>query len=87
MLPCVQGVKQRYSTGEEHFLLCDPAIHCESDLKRFCNTNLGKFGYDSFFKTHKCNHICRQLGLDAAPGATGCAHTHMGTMLSGGVVG
>jgi hypothetical protein len=45
-------------------LLTDPAIHT-LDPQRFklADTNLGQDGFKFFFATHKCNAICRRLGL------------------------
>jgi hypothetical protein len=46
------------------FLTCaDPAIHCVDASHRFGVTNLKQNGMDGFFKSHKCNDICRALGL------------------------
>ncbi|RHZ61857.1 hypothetical protein Glove_345g11 [Diversispora epigaea] len=45
------------------FLLTDAAIHC-IDPMRFGRTNLGKKGIDKrFLANHKCNDICRKLGI------------------------
>jgi hypothetical protein len=47
---------------ENKFLLTDPAIHC-SALMRFGSTNMGSKGFSKFFKTHRCNDVCRAIGL------------------------
>ena len=74
-LTCIgQGVKLRNKAGKEEYTLCDPVIHCESQLARFCNTNLGAAGYEAFFRTHKCNDICRQLGLSSEAGSKHRGH-------------
>ncbi len=42
---------------------------CPSDkglvVSRFGSTNLGEAGMDAFFKTHKCNDVCRALALSS----------------------
>ncbi|TGJ71111.1 hypothetical protein EYR41_003102 [Orbilia oligospora] len=45
-------------------LLTDPVVHT-SDPDRFVlsPTNFGKEGFKFFFASHKCNHVCSQLGL------------------------
>ena len=43
------------------FKLTDPAVHC-SDVTRFGGTNLATFGFERFFKTHRCNQYCHSLG-------------------------
>ncbi|KAJ3228534.1 hypothetical protein HDU81_006133 [Chytriomyces hyalinus] len=49
------------------FEFTDPAIHFSGNSKggkrKFGRTNRGKYGIADFFKTHKCNDICRVLGL------------------------
>lgn len=39
----------------------DPQIH--SVEKAFGRADRGTNGFKSFFRTHKCNHLCRELGL------------------------
>lgn len=48
---------------QTEYLLSDPAIHCQQDVNRFTRTNLGAEGLQHFFNTHKCNDICKHLGL------------------------
>ena len=43
--------------------ITDPAIHSELYRKKFGITNFGQFGIVKFFRTHKCNDLCRKLGL------------------------
>ena len=45
-------------------LMTDPAIHTR-DPERFIlsRTNLGEDGFKFFFISHKCNDVCRKLGL------------------------
>jgi len=45
------------------FQLTDPAIHTTEETDYFGPTNLGKKGINSFYKTHKCNPLCKYLGL------------------------
>ncbi|KAF0490691.1 kinase-like protein [Gigaspora margarita] len=47
----------------DQFLLTDPAIHCIDPL-RFGKTNLGRDGINRcFLANHRCNDVCRKLGL------------------------
>ncbi|CAF1508339.1 unnamed protein product [Adineta steineri] len=43
----------------KNYRLTDPAIH-STTAKRYGLTDLGIAGQASFFKTHKCNNICRR---------------------------
>lgn len=45
------------------YVLTDPAVTCPADFDRFSLTNLGKQGLKEFFVSHRCNHICKKLGL------------------------
>lgn len=54
-----QGV---FDSSKNCFWLTDPAIHC-IDLLRFGGTNLGKMGMERFWKTHRCNWVCKMLCL------------------------
>jgi hypothetical protein len=47
--------------GEKWFYLTDPAIHSEE--RQFGPTDHGRKGQEKFFRTHKCNELCRALGL------------------------
>ena len=49
------------------FTMTDPVIHHISSSKMYGKTDKGKAGIREFFATHKCNPICRQLGLDPSP--------------------
>jgi hypothetical protein len=51
-----------FNSGSNKFLLTDPAIHCTT-LLRFGGTNMGTTGFKNFFKTHRCNDVCRGIGL------------------------
>ena len=44
----------------------DPQLH--SIEREFGRADRGTVGFDKFFATHKCNHICRELGLAARKG-------------------
>jgi len=61
MVTDIQGIR----VGDR-FILSDPAIHC-TDASRFGNTNLGEDGFSQRFSTHKCNKICKALGLKRHP--------------------
>lgn len=52
-----------FDASKCQFVLTDPAVHCES-LVAFGSTNLQKKGFERFFKTHRCNEICRAMGLE-----------------------
>ena len=39
----------------------DPQLH--SVEKDFGRADRGSSGFDKFFSSHKCNFICRELGL------------------------
>jgi hypothetical protein len=50
-------------------VLTDPAIHTlDPNRFRLADSNLGEDGFKFFFATHRCNDVCRKLGLksDAA---------------------
>lgn len=57
------------------FLLTDPAICSESKRRslRYGKTDLGLRGIKMFFKAHKCNLVCRCLGL---PDDRACTARH-----------
>ena len=61
----LQGIFRNDSTPPQ-FELTDPAVHYRSNNGRkrvFGRTDLGQAGIDSFFKTHKCNGICKMMAL------------------------
>ena len=62
MVVDLQGIISKGPNGEQAIELTDPAIHC-TDLTRFGRTNLGESGMKGFFSRHKCNGICKQMGL------------------------
>jgi len=49
------------------FIYTDPQLHSKS--KEFGRADRGDTGMEDFLKTHKCNGICKRLGLPdrAAP--------------------
>jgi len=49
-------------TSNSGFSFTDPAIH--SRKQRFGETDQGKKGMQKFFETHKCNYLCKALGLE-----------------------
>lgn len=70
MLVCdLQGVMSRTPLEKDCagvFELTDPSIHYRSNSGRkqvYGRTDLGMRGIRAFFETHKCNHVCRLLGL------------------------
>jgi hypothetical protein len=52
------------------YTMTDPAIHT-ADPERFklVDTNLGEAGFKFFFATHRCNDLCKQLGLASSTNA------------------
>ncbi|MDR3549454.1 MAG: alpha kinase family protein [Candidatus Pacebacteria bacterium] len=61
----IQGV---WNEEKQCFLLIDPAIHSIYRKKSYGISDMGKLGVLRFFKTHKCNDICRKLNLlDVTP--------------------
>jgi len=61
----IQGV-YNYDLSPPTFELTDPAIHYRSKKGRrhvFGRTDSGEAGMDKFFKTHKCNRVCRMMQL------------------------
>ncbi|CAM9860700.1 unnamed protein product [Scytosiphon promiscuus] len=70
MLVCdLQGVQSYAAAGEDRagvFELTDPVIHYKSKSGRrqvYGKTDLGRKGIDKFFHTHRCNDVCRLLGI------------------------
>ena len=51
-----------FDAARNAFVLTDPAVHCVS-LLAYGGTNMGAKGFERFFKTHRCNDICRALKL------------------------
>jgi len=51
-----------FDAARNAFVLTDPAVHCVS-LLAYGGTNMGAKGFERFFKTHRCNNICRALKL------------------------
>ena len=68
MVTDIQGIR----VGDDRFVLSDPAIHCV-DGARFGETNLGEDGFALRFSTHKCNAICKALGLPRHPAQQQCS--------------
>lgn len=63
----VVDIQGYYDEEKDEYMLFDPAIHCVSDICRFSSTNLGKRGMEAWFQEHKCNAICKRLGLTPHP--------------------
>ena len=55
----LEGVK-----STRGFQLSDPAIHNRRQPKKYGNTDKGFLGMKQFFKSHTCNSICREMGLE-----------------------
>lgn len=53
----LQGVER-----SKEFGLTDPCINCKEP--RFGNTNMGDVGIGEFFRTHRCNSVCKVMGLN-----------------------
>ena len=56
------------------FEFTDPVIHYKSRSERrhvFGKTDKGQKGINDFFKTHKCNNLCKALGISSTPLAGG----------------
>jgi len=51
-----------YNAERKAFELTDPAVHSVS-LLAYGGTNMGKKGFERFFKTHRCNDTCHALKL------------------------
>ncbi|RYH27428.1 hypothetical protein EON65_13545 [archaeon] len=51
-----------YDAKSRRFILTDPAIHCKNPLM-FGKTNMQTKGMQNFFKSHKCNACCKEMGL------------------------
>eukprot|EP00092_Neocalanus_flemingeri_P012286 GFUD01013244.1.p1 GENE.GFUD01013244.1~~GFUD01013244.1.p1 ORF type:complete len:679 (-),score=176.64 GFUD01013244.1:244-2280(-) len=52
----LQGIERSNEYG-----LTDPCINCKEP--RFGSTNMGEVGIQEFFRTHKCNSVCKTMGL------------------------
>ncbi|CAM9618784.1 unnamed protein product [Ectocarpus fasciculatus] len=70
MLVCdLQGVLSSSGAGEDRagvFEFTDPVIHYRSKSGRtqvYGKTDLGRSGMNKFFETHRCNDVCRLLGI------------------------
>lgn len=58
MIVDIQGVNDQYT---------DPQIH-SADGRGFGAGNLGTFGMEKFLESHRCNEVCRWLGLQSIHG-------------------
>jgi hypothetical protein len=52
-------------------------VHC-TDVMRFTRTNLGTEGFKLFFDTHKCNDVCKHLGLEVGTAGRTISGTRVG---------
>ena len=57
----IQGSQHVSNKGNIYISYTDPQLH--SVEKCFGRADRGKIGFDKFFSTHKCNFICKELGL------------------------
>lgn len=57
-----------------HFYLTDPQVHSRGGLDRFGPGDLGNQGVRAFFQKHRCNALCKRLGLKRELDL--CEHTH-----------
>lgn len=65
----LQGVLDT-SQNPPMFELTDPVIHYKSSRNRehvYGKTDKGQKGINDFFKTHRCNNLCKALGIFSAP--------------------
>lgn len=72
MVVDIQGVHDNYT---------DPQIH-STDGRGFGSGNLGTYGMEKFLQTHRCNEVCRWLGLRSLnkqfkPGGTAAPNYRM----------
>ena len=58
--------------GVGHYLT-DPAVHTKDHGMLPCGTNRNDEGMARFFQTHRCNHICKGLGLPAITVGSGAS--------------
>ncbi len=66
MVADAQGM---WDPDKQQYLLFDPAIHSRSTMSkwRFGRTNLGQKGMQMVFMGHRCNAMCKHLGLRSHP--------------------
>jgi hypothetical protein len=64
MVVDLQGVFKQHPEGTCEFILTDPAIHRrDKHLESMGRTDRGPKGMRSFLQSHRCNRVCRLLGL------------------------
>lgn len=65
MVVDLQGVFTQKPDGTCEYVLTDPAIHRREDhyLESMGRTDRGKKGMQAFLQSHRCNRVCRMLGL------------------------
>ena len=57
MVVDLQGVDR-----DDKYILTDPSVHCKEP--RFGLTNLGAYGMEQFFKSHRCGSVCEAMNLE-----------------------
>ena len=57
MVVDLQGVDR-----DDKYILTDPSVHCKEP--RFGLTNLGDYGMEQFFKSHRCGSVCEAMKLE-----------------------
>ena len=68
MVVDLQGAFKINGDGTRCYTLTDPAIHSRRNWRckwYFGKTDRGEKGMNAFFNSHKCNEVCKLLGLTA----------------------
>lgn len=63
MVVDLQGTCNAAMDGTPYCLLTDPQVHSTGGFGSFGAGDLGIKGVNTFFKNHRCNHLCQKLRL------------------------